>query len=113
MNKIKKDDMVVVLTGRDKGRTGKVIKVLTDLRALVEGVNMVKKHVKPNPHKNTQGGIMERESTIHVSNLALLNPVTNKPDKVGIRIIASNNPGEKPKKVRYFKSNNEMVDVIK
>ena len=104
--------MVVVLTGKDKGRTGKVIKIVKDDRALVEGVSIVKKHVKPNPHKNTQGGIIERESAIHISNLALLNPMTNKADKVGFKFIEPKNEGENPKKVRYFKSNNEMVDAV-
>lgn len=113
MNKIRKDDMVVVLTGKDRGRSGKVIKMIDDgNRALVEGVNVSKKHVKPNPYKNTQGGIIERESAIHISNLALLNPMTNKADKVGFKFIEPKKSGDKPQKVRYFKSNNEMVDVI-
>lgn len=112
MKKIKKDDMVVVLTGRDKGRSGKVVKMIGDDKALVEGINVVKKHVKPNPYKNTQGGIIERESTIHLSNLALINPITNKADKVGIKYIESKAVGEKPRKVRYFKSNNEIIDAV-
>ena len=110
MHKIKKNDTVVVLTGKDKGRSGKVIKIV-DSRAVVEGVNMIKKTMKPNPHKQTQGGIVDRESTIHISNIALLNPVTNKADRVGLKTIEPKNPGEKAKKVRYFKSNNELVDV--
>lgn len=112
MNKIKKDDMVIVLTGKDKGRSGKVIKLIKSDRALVEGVNVIKKHVKPNPYKNTQGGIIEREASIHLSNLALLNPMTNKADKVGFKFIEPKSEGEKAKKVRYFKSNNEMVDTV-
>lgn len=111
MNKIKKDDMIIVLTGRDKGRSGKVIKLVDANYVLVEGVNIVKKNVKPNPHTRTQGGIVEKESRIHVSNIALLNPVSNKADKVGFKTIPAKNPGEKAKKVRYFKSNNELVDV--
>ncbi|OGT96422.1 MAG: 50S ribosomal protein L24, partial [Gammaproteobacteria bacterium RIFOXYB2_FULL_38_6] len=73
MNKIKTGDMVIVITGKDKGRQGKVVKKLGD-RVLVEGVNMVKKHVRPNPHQNQQGGILDREASIHVSNIALYNP---------------------------------------
>lgn len=105
MQKIKKDDRVIVLTGKDKGRTGKVIKYISKDRVLVEGVHMVKKHVKPNPQKNVQGGILEREAGIHISNLALLNTVTNKADRIGFKIL------EDGRKVRYFKSNNEMVEV--
>ena len=111
MNKIKKNDIVIVLAGKDKGRSGKVIKVTANNRALVEGMNLVSKNQKPNPNTGKQGGIIEIESAIHLSNLALLNPVTNKADKVGFKLIDSKGPGEKQKKVRYFKSNNELVDV--
>src|SRR3990167_10282690 len=112
MKKIKRDDKVVVLTGKDKGRSGKVIKIVDCNMALVEGVNMIKKHVKPNPQLRVQGGIVEKESPIHLSNLALLNPTTNKADKVGFKIIEAKTAGEKTKKVRYFKSNNELVDMV-
>ena len=112
MNKIRKDDRVIVLTGKDRGRSGKIIKVVEGNRALVEGINLIKKHVKPNPYKNTQGGIIEREAAIHLSNLALLNPMTNKADKVGFKCIEPKKTGEKLRKVRYFKSNNEMVDAV-
>lgn len=112
MHKIKKDDTVVILTGKDKGRSGKVIKIVGEDRALVEGINMMKKNQKPNPNKRIQGGIVEKESSIHLSNLALLNPVTKKADRVGFKTIPATAPGEKQKKVRYFKSNNELVDVI-
>lgn len=113
MSKIKKDDMVVVLTGKDRGRSGKVIKIAAPgSRALVEGINIVKKHIKPNPQKNTQGGIIERELPIHLSNLAILNPMTNKADKVGFKVLPSKSANEKSKKVRYFKSNGELVDAI-
>ncbi len=105
MKKIKKDDMVIVLTGRDKGRTGKVIKQVGDDKVLVEGVNIIKKHMKPNPQKNTEGGIIERESSINVSNVAILNPVTKKADRVGFKIL------EDGRKVRCFKSNGENVDI--
>ncbi len=106
MQKIKKGDEVIVLTGKFKGTRGRVLRVLSETaRFLVEGVNIVKKHVKPNPQRNEPGGIKEVESTIHVSNVALYNPVTQKGDKVGIKVL------EDGKKVRYFKSNNELVDV--
>ncbi len=110
MNKIRKDDQVVVLTGKDKGRSGRVVKIDGD-RAIVEGINVIKKHMKPNPYKREQGGIVEKESTIHISNIALLNPITKKADKVGVKFVESAAAGEKRKKVRYFKSNNELVDV--
>lgn len=112
MNKIKKDDLVVVLAGKDKGRSGRVIKIFDTCSAIVEGINMIKKHTKPNPQMRVQGGIVEKESAIHLSNLALINPLTKKADKVGFKIIDAKNPGEKARKVRYFKSNNELVDVV-
>lgn len=112
MKKIKKSDMVVVLTGRDKGRTGKVLKLVVGDRVLVEGINVVKKCMRPNPHKGTQGGIVEKEASIHVSNVALLNPSTKKADRVGFKMMPPAAAGEKARKVRYFKSNNELVDVI-
>ena len=105
MSKIKKDDTVIVRTGKDKGRTGRVIKILGKDRVLVEGVNMVKKHMKPNPQKNIQGGIVEREAGIHVSNIAILNPATNVADRVGIKVL------DDGRKVRCFKSNGEVIDV--
>lgn len=105
MQKIKKDDMIIVIAGKDKGRTGKIIKSLPKNRILVEGVNMVKKHVRPNPQKNEQGGILDREAGIHISNVAILNPVGKKADRVGFKIL------EDGKKVRYFKSNDEVIDI--
>ena len=110
MNKIKQDDHVVVISGKDKGRSGRIIKLVGD-RVIVEGINLTKKNKKPNPHKQEKGGIIEKEMSIHSSNIALLNPVTKKADKVGFKFIESTNSGEKRKKVRYFKSNNELVDV--
>lgn len=110
MNKIKKDDQVVVLTGKDKGRSGRVIKTMGE-RAIVEGINLVKKNKKPNPHKEERGGIVEKESTIHLSNIAIFNPITKKADKIGIKFLEPANAGEKRKKVRFYKSNNELVDV--
>lgn len=112
MNKIKKNDTVIILTGKDKNRSGKVIKMVGVNRVLVEGINIVKKNTKPNPNKRIQGGIVEKEASIHVSNVALLNPMTKKADRVGFKTLESTVQGERPRKVRYFKSNNELVDVI-
>jgi large subunit ribosomal protein L24 len=104
MNKIRKGDEVVVIAGRDKGRRGTVIKVL-DGKVLVENLNMVKRHTKPNPRTNAQGGIIEKEAPIDVSNVMLWNPVAKKGDRVGFRTLADG------RKVRFFKSNNEVVDA--
>jgi len=102
-NKIRRDDEVVVLAGKDKGKQGKVLKVLiADNRVIIEGVNLVKKHTKPNPQLGVAGGIVEKEASIHVSNVAIVNPATGKADRVGFRF-------EDEKKVRFFKSNGELV----
>lgn len=103
--KIKKGDQVIVIAGKDKGRTGEVKRRLADDRVIVTGVNLVKKHVRPNPNLGTQGGIIEREQPIHVSNVALLDHATKKPSRVGFKML------ENGKKVRYLKSNNEVIDV--
>ena len=108
MKRIRTGDTVIVTTGKSKGHTGKVLRVLGE-RLIVEGANLIKKHVKPNPQINQQGGIIEKEASINISNLAMLNPATNKADKVGFKFIDKD--GEK-QKVRYFKSNDELVDVI-
>lgn len=101
--KIRRDDEVVVLAGKDKGKQGKVLKVLaSDDKLIIEGVNLVKKHQKPNPQLNVPGGIVEKEAAIHVSNVAIVNPATGKADRVGFRF-------EDEKKVRFFKSNGELV----
>ena len=114
MQKIKSKDQVIVIAGKDKGKTGTVLKVLdlsgkknaaTPMRVLVEGVNMVKKHVRGNPQQEKPGGIIEQAAPLDISNVALLNPNTGKADKVGFRLLADG------KKVRYFKSNDEVVDV--
>lgn len=105
LSKIKVNDTVIVIAGKDKGRTGRVLKLAKDNRVIVEGVNIVRKHVKPNPQKNEQGGILDREASIHRSNIALLNPATKKADRIGIKTLESG------KKVRYFKSNGEQVEV--
>ena len=102
-SKIRRDDEVIVLAGKDKGKTGKVTKVLVeDSKVFVEGVNLIKKHTKPVPQLQQAGGIIEKEAPLHVSNVAILNPATGKADRVGFRI-------EDGKKVRFFKSNNELV----
>lgn len=103
MAKIKKGDEVVVLTGKDKAKRGKVVAVLGD-RLRVEGVNLVKKHVKPNPAAQQPGGIVDREATIHISNVALFNNATGKADKVGYQFVDG-------KKVRVFKSNGARIDA--
>ena len=106
MNKIKKGDSVVALSGKDKGKRGTVLKVLLSKnRAIVEGINCVKKHVKPNPQKNITGGIITKEAGIHLSNVALYNPVTKKTGKLKIRTL------ENGTRVRVFKANNELVDI--
>ena len=106
MRRIRKDDEVVVITGKDKGRRGKVMRIVEDgERVIVAGVNMVKRHTKPNPARNVAGGIVEREAAIHISNVMLFNPLTRKGDRVGFRVL------EDGRKVRFFKSNNEVVDV--
>ena len=104
MLKIKKDDEVIVIAGKDKGKRGKVTKVRTDGRLIVSGVNLVKKHQKPNPNLGQAGGIVEQEAAIQASNVAIYNPETQKADRVGFRI-------EGDKKVRFFKSNNALVDA--
>lgn len=104
MNKIRKGDQVVVLTGKDKGKRGTVLRVLED-RVVVEGVNRVKRAVKPNPLKGTTGGFMDKDMPIHISNVALFNSATGKGDRVGIKTL------EDGRRVRYFKSNGEVVDV--
>ncbi len=102
-SKIRRDDEVIVLAGKDKGRSGKVTKVLVeDGKVYVEGVNLIKKHTKPVPQLQQPGGIIEKEAPINVSNIAILNPTSGKADRVGFRF-------EDGKKVRFFKSNNELV----
>lgn len=105
MKKIRKGDEVIVIAGRDKGKRGNVGKVFADDRLLVEGVNVVKRHTRPNPAKGTTGGIIEKELPIHRSNVALYNPQAAKADRVGIKRL------EDGKKVRYFKSTDEVVDI--
>ena len=104
MNKLRKGDQVVVLAGRDKGKRGAVTRRVDDERLLVEGVNVVKKHVKPNPMKGTTGGVVDKTMPIHQSNVAIFNPGTGKADRVGIRLLDGG-----ARKVRVFKSNGEEI----
>lgn len=115
MQKIKSKDKVIVLTGKDKGKTGVVLKVITPKkdskkktapRVLVEGINIVKKHVRANPALEQPGGIIQKEASLDISNVALLNPKTGKADKVAFKILEN-----EKRKVRVFKSTGEVVDV--
>ncbi|MDO8846486.1 MAG: 50S ribosomal protein L24 [Methylicorpusculum sp.] len=105
MQKIKQGDEVLVRTGKDKGKRGKVIKVLSNDKVLVEGVNQVKKHQKGNPNAGISGGIVEKDMPIHISNIGLYNPATHKADRIGLKFL------EDGKKVRFFKSTKEVVDA--
>jgi len=109
MQKIRKGDLVVVTTGKEKGKKGSVLRVL-ESKLLVEGVNRVKKHQRPNPVKGQTGGIIDKEMPLHVSNVMLVNPATGKGDRVGFKFLEAQG-GNTPRKVRFFKSNGEVVDV--
>ena len=104
MNKLRKGDQVIVITGRDKGKTGEILQVLEDGRALVNDVNIVKKHTKPNPMAGVTGGILQKEAPIQLSNVAIYNPSSQKADKVRIE-------GEGKDKHRVFKSDGSKVDA--
>ena len=103
MRKIKKGDNVVVIAGRDKGKRGDVAQIVDDRHVIVNGVNQVKKHAKPNPMKNQPGGIVTKEMPIDVSNVAIWNPVTQKADRIGLRLL------DDGRKVRFFKGNGEQL----
>ena len=105
MARIRKGDQVIVLTGKDKGKRGAVLRVLDDGHVVVEGINRVKKHQKPNPYQGAAGGIVDKEMPLEASNVALFNPATQKADRVGFKVL------EDGRKVRVFKSNGEMVDA--
>ena len=105
MQRIKKGDEVVVISGRDKGKRGTVLRRIDAEHVVVEGVNKVKKHQRPNPMKNQPGGIVDKDMPIHVSNIALFNPATQKADRIGFKSL------EDGRKVRVFKSNGEQVDA--
>ncbi len=104
MQKIRKGDDVIVITGKDKGKYGKVVRFSAKNRLVVENINLVKRHTRGNPMQNVPGGIIDKEMPIHISNIALVNPITNKADKVGFKFL------EDGAKVRYFKSNNEVIN---
>ncbi len=105
MQRIKKGDEVIVLAGRDKGKRGTVLRRVDALFVVVEGVNRVKKHTRPNPMKGVTGGIVDKDMPIHISNVALFNPATQKADRVGVKSL------EDGRKVRVFKANGEQVDA--
>ncbi len=105
MQRIRKGDEVIVIAGRSKGQRGHVLKVLGDERLLVENVNMVKRHTKPDPQRQQPGGIVEREAPIHRSNVMLYNPATDQGDRVGFKVL------EDGRKVRIFRSTGEVVDI--
>jgi large subunit ribosomal protein L24 len=105
MRKFRKGDQVVVLTGRDKGRQGAVISVPDDEHVIVEGINVVKRHQRPNPQAGKQGGILPKEMPMHVAKIAIWNPATKKADRVGFKVLADG------KKVRRFSSNGERLDA--
>jgi large subunit ribosomal protein L24 len=105
MEKIRKGDEVIVITGKDKGKRGTVASRVSEELVIVEGINRAKKHVKPNPIKGVAGGIVDKDMPIQISNVALFNPATQKADRVGIKVL------EDGRKVRVFKSNGEQVDA--
>lgn len=105
MNRIRKGDTVVVMVGKDRGRQGTVLRMLSGNRVVVEGLNLVKRHTKPNPQAGLQGGIVEREAPLDLSNVQIYNPTTQRPDRVGFRSL------EDGRKVRFFKSNEEVIDI--
>ena len=105
MRKIKKGDDVIVLTGKDRGKRGTVIRTVGDDRVVVENINMVKRHTKGNPQRGEPGGILDKEMSVHISNIALYNPASGSGDRVGFKIL------DDGRKVRVFKSNQEVVDI--
>ena len=105
MQRIKRGDEVIVITGKDKNQRGTVLRRVGSDRVVVEGINIIKRHTRPNPARGVPGGIIEREAPIHISNVMLYNAAKGKGDRVGFRIL------EDGRKVRYFKSDNEVIDV--
>ncbi len=104
MAKIRRNDEVIVITGKDKGKRGKITRVLENGRVVVAGINMVKRHTRANPQLGTAGGIVEKEASVHASNVALVNPVSGKADRVGFKVL------EDKTKVRVFRSSGELID---
>jgi large subunit ribosomal protein L24 len=105
MRKIKKGDDIMVIAGKDKGKRGTVLRVVDAEHLVVEGVNVVKKHRRPNPMKGETGGIVDKEMPLHISNVAIFNPVTKKADRVGVKVL------DNGRRVRVFRSNGEMIDA--
>ena len=110
MQKIRKGDTVVVTTGKEKGKRGTVLRIFESGKVLIEGVNRVKKHQRPNPIKGQTGGIVDKEAPMAISNVMLVNPATGKGDRVGFKFLEAQGSAA-PRKVRFFKSNGEVVDV--
>ena len=105
MKKLKKGDSIIVVSGKDKGKKGEILKVIEPDKLIISNINLAKKHVKPNPNKNESGGIIEKEMPIHISNVMMFNPITKKGDRVGFKNL------EDGKKVRVYKSNKEVIDI--
>ena len=105
MKKLKKGDSVIIISGKDKGKKGEILKIIEPDKLVVSNINLAKKHVKPNPNKQETGGIIEREMPMHISNVMILNPLTKKGDKIGFKKL------EDGKKVRIYKSNQEVIDI--
>ncbi len=105
MNKLKKGDTVIIKAGKDKGKKGEIMKVIDEENLVVSNINLAKKHIKGNPNKGIDGGIIEREMPIHISNIMIFNPLTKKGDRVGFKKLDTG------KRVRVFRSNNEVIDI--
>ena len=105
MKKLKKGDSVIIISGKDKGKKGEILKVIEPDKLVISNINLAKKHVKPNPNKQETGGILEREMPMHISNVMILNPLTKKSDRIGFKKL------EDGKKVRIYKSNQEVIDI--
>ncbi len=105
MKKLKKGDSVIVISGKDKGKKGEILKVIEPDKLVISNINLAKKHVKPNPNKQETGGILEREMPMHISNVMVVNPITKKSDRIGFKKL------EDGKKVRIYKSNQEVIDI--
>ena len=105
MKKLKKGDSIIVVSGKDKGKKGEILRVIEQDKLIISNINLAKKHVKPNPNKNESGGIIEKEMPIHISNVMMFNPVSKKGDRVGFKNL------EDGKKVRVYKSNEEVIDI--
>jgi large subunit ribosomal protein L24 len=105
MKKLKKGDSVIIISGKDKGKKGEILKVIEPDKLVISNINLAKKHVKPNPNKQETGGILEREMPMDISNVMVLNPLTKKGDRIGFKKL------EDGKKVRIYKSNQEVIDI--